>query len=68
MDNLGIGADSVASEQHEGYAPLVDVSDMKIMDLLGAEDSVFRRALKRLLKSLDDPDGIISAFQSFASD
>lgn len=49
------------------WAPLIDVSDLPIMEMLGTGDSVLARSVQRLVRSLDDPDGIISAFQSFAS-
>jgi hypothetical protein len=48
---------------------LFDVSTMSIEELLLAteDDPNMAATLARLHKSLDDPDGIISAFQSFAS-
>ncbi|WP_281174139.1 hypothetical protein [Hamadaea tsunoensis] len=36
-------------------------------DLIGNSDSVLAKSVQRLADSLDDPDGIISAFQSFTS-
>jgi FXSXX-COOH protein len=50
------------------WAPLVDVSRMPIAELHGAGDTVLGRTLERLIRSLDDPDGVISAFGSFISD
>lgn len=38
-----------------------------VEDLSDIDNPVLQRAVERVLKSLDDPDGIISAFQSFAS-
>ncbi len=49
------------------WAPLVDVSTMSMSDLIGNSDSVLAKSVQRLADSLDDPDGIISAFQSFTS-
>lgn len=49
------------------WAPLVDVSGMTLEDImLQAEPgSPIYAATERVIKSLDDPDGIISAFQSY---
>jgi len=47
---------------------LFNVSSMIFDDLLASEDPNLDRCILRLVTSLDDPDGIISAFQSFASD
>jgi FXSXX-COOH protein len=49
------------------WAPLIDVSDISIADLYQSGDAVLARSVNRLVESLDDPNGIISAFQSFAS-
>ena len=49
------------------WAPLVDVSAMSMSDLLASDDIVLAKSVQRLVQSLDDPDGIISAFQSFTS-
>lgn len=51
----------------EDWAPLVDLSGMSIPDLLAAGgDSTLSRSLERILRDLDDPNGVISAFSSFA--
>ena len=50
------------------WAPLVDVSGMPIADLQRAGDTVLGRCIERLIRSLDDPNGVISAFGSFISD
>ncbi|MDG6104881.1 FXSXX-COOH protein [Dactylosporangium aurantiacum] len=55
-----------AGDQH-AWAPLIDVSDLPLTELLSTGDSVLARSVQRLVRSLDDPDGIISAFQSYAS-
>ena len=51
-----------------GWAPLVDVSRTPIGELRRGDDTVLDRALDRLIQSLDDPNGVISAFGSFISD
>lgn len=48
-------------------APLFDVTALSFEELLTSEDVNLVACLQRLIKSLDDPNGIISAFQSFAS-
>jgi FXSXX-COOH protein len=48
-------------------APLVDVSDTVMRSLLAQGDSALARSIQRLVESLDDPDGVISAFQSYTS-
>jgi FXSXX-COOH protein len=48
-------------------APLVDVADLSMHRLMTADDTVLARSLGRVLASLDDPDGVISAFQSYAA-
>jgi hypothetical protein len=49
------------------WAPLIDVSGMAVSDLVGSEDTALERCVRRLIDSLDDPNGVISAFSSFAS-
>lgn len=56
-----------AAGDPSGWAPLIDVSDVALVDLLSTGDSVLARSVQRLVRSLDDPDGIISAFQSYPS-
>ena len=48
-------------------APLVDASRIPLHELMNSDDPVLTRSLQRVLLSLDDPDGVISAFQSYAS-
>lgn len=52
----------------DDWEPLPDVSGRNLSQLVKGtpEDSSLRRALDRLVKSLDDPEGVISAFSSFA--
>lgn len=49
-------------------APLYDVSNIPFEELLASGDPNLALTIQRLVTSLDDPNGIISAFQSFASD
>jgi FXSXX-COOH protein len=48
-------------------APLIDVSGLSIVDLMTAGDPALARSLQRLISSVTDPNGVYSAFQSFAS-
>jgi hypothetical protein len=49
-------------------APLVDASEISLEELADPDaNPALDRSLRRLLTSLDDPNGIISAFNSFAS-
>lgn len=47
------------------WVPLIDVSEISMADIVTSENPVLVRCIDRLVGSLDDPDGIISAFQSF---
>ena len=49
------------------FAPLVDASQVAIVDLIGSGDTALNRCVQRLIDSLDDPNGVISAFASFVS-
>ncbi|MEU7823601.1 hypothetical protein [Catellatospora sp. NPDC049133] len=49
------------------WSPLVDLSDRPLLDAIQAGDDALARAARRVIRALDDPDGIISAFQSFTS-
>jgi len=50
-----------------GWAPLVDVSHRSMTELVADGDTVLARCVDRLVRSLDDPDGVISAFQNYVS-
>jgi hypothetical protein len=50
-----------------GWSPLVDLSDRPFLDLIQGGDDALARSARRVIRALDDPDGIISAFQSFTS-
>ena len=49
------------------WEPLLDVSQRSVVEMLANGDSALSRCVDRLLRSLDDPNGVISAFQNFAS-
>lgn len=46
------------------WVPLLDVSDVPMAELVASANPVLGRCVDRLVASLDDPDGVISAFQS----
>lgn len=48
------------------FPALLDVTAVPIAELAG--NPVLIRCLDRLLKSLDDPNGVISAFGSYIAD
>ena len=53
-------------DSHAQWAPLVDVSDIQLSDLLAdGDNSALGRSIRRLVRSLDDPNGVISAFSNF---
>ncbi len=47
------------------WVPLIDVSGMSLVELATTDNAQIAAATARVVASLDDPDGIISAFQSF---
>jgi hypothetical protein len=49
------------------WPPLVDLTSRSLLDVISGGDDALARAARRVIQALDDPDGIISAFQSFAS-
>lgn len=48
------------------FAPLLDVTLVPVAGLRA--NPVLDRCLDRLLRSIDDPNGVISAFGSFVAD
>jgi FXSXX-COOH protein len=44
---------------------MLDMSGRPLRPLGDGQDSVLDRALRQVVRSLDDPNGVISAFQSF---
>ena len=57
----------VANQGNDAWAPLVDAKGISVRELIESGDAVLARSVKRLVDSLDDPNGVISAFNSFAS-
>lgn len=55
------------AERASGETLLLDVRNMPAAELAAARDSALSRSLRRVLDSLDDPNGVLSAFSSFAS-
>lgn len=49
------------------WPPLLDVNNRRLVELLADGDDVLARCVNRVVKSLDDPDGVISAFQNYAA-
>lgn len=49
------------------FSPLVDVSELPILALAAGTDSAIGRSVRQVIRSLDDPNGVISAFDSFAA-
>jgi FXSXX-COOH protein len=48
------------------WAPLVDMSDVQLRGLTAdGSESALARSVQRLMRQLDDPNGVISAFSSF---
>lgn len=49
------------------HEPLLDMTHVKFSDLLKDKDpnSAIARSIRRLVKTLDDPNGVISAFLSY---
>ena len=60
-------ASTVSEPSSDGWSPLVDLSDRPLLDVIQGGDDALARAARRVIRALDDPDGIISAFQSFTS-
>lgn len=50
------------------FPPLLDVAAVPVSELMGHANPALTRSLERLVRSLDDPNGVISAFGSFISD
>jgi FXSXX-COOH protein len=49
------------------FAPLVDVSELPLLAVAVGEQTALGRSLHQVMRSLDDPNGVISAFDSFAN-
>lgn len=50
----------------EDWVPLSDVSGLTIPQLLASDNPTLRGSIERLLKSIAEDGGAISAFSSFA--
>jgi hypothetical protein len=50
------------------FAPVIDVSRWSLAELRQCDQPEMQRSLRQVIRSLDDPHGVISAFQSFVSD
>ncbi|MEU4156495.1 FxSxx-COOH cyclophane-containing RiPP peptide [Actinoplanes sp. NPDC026670] len=55
------------ADRASGETLLLDVRTMPAAEIAAARDSALSRSLRRVLDSLDDPNGVLSAFSSFAS-
>lgn len=61
-----MGADRVTpADAGPHWLPMLDMSGRPLRPLGDGQDSVLDRALRQVVRSLDDPNGVISAFQSF---
>ncbi|GAA0934125.1 FxSxx-COOH cyclophane-containing RiPP peptide [Virgisporangium aurantiacum] len=56
---------SAVSDPEAVWRPLIDVSGVSLTELTNRGDDVIARAVQQVLRSLDDPNGVISAFESF---
>lgn len=55
------GADDAA------WSPLVDVRQRSMVEPLTEKNTALARCVDRVLRDLDDPNGVISAFSNYAS-
>jgi hypothetical protein len=46
--------------------PMIDVSKLPLALINSTASDVLARSLRQVVAGIDDPDGVISAFQSFA--
>ena len=53
------------SDGDPGWTPLIDVRSIPLSKLVATRDSTLNRSMRRLVESLDDPNGVLSAFSSF---
>ncbi|GLZ01428.1 hypothetical protein [Actinoplanes sp. NBRC 103695] len=51
-----------------GFVPVIDVSRLSLAQLTRSNRPEMSRSLRQVINTLDDPNGVISAFQSFASE
>lgn len=62
-----MGAECIPEPSVAGWSPLVDLYDRPLLEIIQGGDDALARAARRVILALDDPDGIISAFQSYPS-
>jgi hypothetical protein len=60
-------ASALAAGEGADWTPLVDASQLPIIAGFAEDDSILARSLRQVISSLDDPNGVISAFDSFAA-
>ena len=58
------GGDCGCNSRQYEFEPLPDMTGIKIADLMSMSPAL-SRSMQRLVRSLDDPNGVISAFSSF---
>lgn len=51
----------------DDWAPLVDLTKENLADLVKNPDDALAKCVERLIKGLEDPNGVISGFGNFAS-
>jgi uncharacterized protein YegL len=51
----------------EEFAEIPDLTDVDLRKVFADGGTNLDACMRRLLDGIDDPDGVISAFQSFAS-
>jgi len=49
------------------FAPLIDVTDLPIADIVSQGHPRLAQSAERVARDLDDPDGVIAAFSSYAA-
>jgi FXSXX-COOH protein len=59
---------SVSPALGEHWAPLMDMSALPLSALQAADHEVLAPSLRQVIRSLNDPNGVISAFGSFVAD
>jgi FXSXX-COOH protein len=57
-----------STHSDQGFVPVIDVSRLSLAELSQGNHPEMARSLRQVIDTLDDPNGVISAFQSFASE
>lgn len=60
--------DAVAPTSEHEFVPVYEVSGWTMADLRRCDRPEMKKSLQQAIRSLDDANGVISAFQSFAPD